>query len=112
MGDQEDSRVRYLRLARNAGSHAAFTAGLRPGRAAIVPCCWRPTSRIRPIWCPKLLQRWRAGNDVVWAVRAVREGISWTTQRTADIYYGLHAPLGLAEHAAPRGRISSSLTGA
>src|SRR5262249_10839684 len=29
------------------------------------------------------------GYDVVWAVRAAREGIPWTTRLAADIYYGL-----------------------
>jgi dolichol-phosphate mannosyltransferase len=85
---REDHRVRYLRLARNAGSHAAFTAGLTQARG---DCAVLLAADLQdpPDLVPRLLDRWRTGHDVVWAVRSAREGIPWTTRLSADIYYGL-----------------------
>jgi dolichol-phosphate mannosyltransferase len=84
----EDSRVRYLRLARNCGSHAAFAAGLAVARG---DCAVFLAADLQdpPELIPQLLERWQAGFEVVWAVRSAREGISLANKVTSDLYYGL-----------------------
>lgn len=84
----QDDRVRYLRLARNCGSHAAFAAGLAH-TAGDCAALLAADLQDPPELVPALLERWQAGHDVVWAVRSAREQVSWTTRLTAGIYYRL-----------------------
>lgn len=66
---QKDARVRGVRLARNSGSHAAIACGLAlaQGGAAVVLAA---DLQDPPETIPALLAGWRAGAQVVWAVRA------------------------------------------
>lgn len=82
----QDNRVRYLRLARNSGSHAAFASGLAQTRG---DCAVLLAADLQdpPELVPALLERWKAAHDVVWAVRSAREQVPWTTRFTAGIYY-------------------------
>jgi dolichol-phosphate mannosyltransferase len=84
----EDTRVRYVRLSRNCGSHAAFSAGLArcSGDCAVLLAA---DLQDPPEAIPTLLEKWREGNDVVWASRASREGESWWTRTSARAYYWL-----------------------
>jgi dolichol-phosphate mannosyltransferase len=50
-----------------------------------------------PELIPRLLERWQARNDVVWAGRTAREGESWTTRSTSRIYYWLMRLLALPD---------------
>src|SRR5665213_1921324 len=65
-----DPRVRWLRFSRNFGSHAGCTAGLEHSRgdAAIVMAA---DLQDPPETIPALVEKWRGGADVVWAVRRV-----------------------------------------
>lgn len=83
---QKDPRVRGIRLARNFGSHAAITCGLlhSSGRCAVVMAA---DLQDPPAVLPELLAQWRAGAQVVWAVRARREGETATTVGFARLYY-------------------------
>jgi polyisoprenyl-phosphate glycosyltransferase len=85
---QADSRVRGLRLARNAGSHTAITCGLRlaAGAGAVVMAVdlQDPPETILP-----LVEKWRAGAQVVWAVRAGREGETAAKLGFSRLYYAL-----------------------
>lgn len=83
-----DPRVCYVRLSRNSGSHTAFLAGLAQANG---DCAVLLAADLQdpPELVPELLARWRQGNDVVWAVRARREQIPWSTRLTASVYYGL-----------------------
>ncbi len=83
---REDLRVQYIRLSRNYGSHAAYSAGLAKcrGDSAILLAA---DLQDPPEMIPELLQCWRAGNDVVWATRSAREGESWYTKLFARVYY-------------------------
>ena len=85
---REDKRVVYLRLSRTCGSHAAASAGLQHCRGdyAVVMAAdlQDPPELIRELWSKS-----REGYDVVWAVRAQREGESWSTKFLAGLYYGL-----------------------
>ena len=82
----EDPRVKYIRLSRNSGSHAAFSAGLEycTGDCAVLLAA---DLQDPPETVPALLERWHEGSDVVWAVRMAREGESWRTKSFAAIYY-------------------------
>jgi len=84
----EDARVKYVRLSRNSGSHAAFSAGLAhcTGDCAVLLAAdlQDPPETVR-----ELLEHWREGSDVVWAVRLAREGETWSTQALAATYYWL-----------------------
>jgi dolichol-phosphate mannosyltransferase len=92
----DDPRVRYLRLSRNCGSHAAYTAGLArcTGDCAVLLAA---DLQDPPEAIPILLGKWREGNDVVWASRSKREGESWLTRLNSGIYYALMRRLALPE---------------
>jgi len=94
----EDATVSYVRLSRNCGSHAAFSAGLAwaSGDCAILLAAdlQDPPELIR-----QLLDRWEAGHDVVWACRAAREGEAWSTKLAAGLYYRLMRRFALPEMA-------------
>jgi dolichol-phosphate mannosyltransferase len=85
---REDGRVRYVRLARNSGSHAAFSAGLAhaTGKCAVLLAA---DLQDPPETVPQLYERWQEGSDVVWAVRLAREGETRTTKLLAGAYYWL-----------------------
>jgi dolichol-phosphate mannosyltransferase len=87
---------KYLRLSRNSGSHTAVAAGLHycAGDCAIIMAA---DLQDPPEMISQLLERWRAGNDVVWAGRSVREGESLTTRAAARIYYRLMRLLALPD---------------
>ncbi len=80
-----DPRVRGLRLARNSGSHLAITCGLQHAKgdaaALVVSDLQDP-----PELLSRMLERWRKGVQVVWAVRRVRPGEAHHTW-FASLYY-------------------------
>lgn len=91
-----DPRVTYLRLSRNCGSHAAYSAGLArcTGDCAVLLAA---DLQDPPESIPRLVEQWRAGNDVVWATRAAREGVSWSDKLFAGVYYSLMRRFALPE---------------
>jgi len=84
----QDPRVKVLRFAKNFGSHKAFTAGLEhaTGDAAVILAS---DLQDPPETIPQLVAKWREGARTVWAVRAEREGISFSDKLFARFYYGL-----------------------
>lgn len=68
-----DPRVRGFRLARNSGSHVAITCGLHQaaGAAAIMLAA---DLQDPPETIARMIDKWRAGAQVVWAVRRQRPG--------------------------------------
>jgi glycosyltransferase involved in cell wall biosynthesis len=81
-----DKRVRVIHFARNFGHQIAVTAGLDAacGRAVIVIDA---DLQDPPEVIPELIVRWREGNEVVYAVRAEREGETWLKELTAKLFY-------------------------
>jgi dolichol-phosphate mannosyltransferase len=81
-----DGRVRVVRFARNFGSHTAIKCGLdmAVGDCAVVLAADLQDS---PETIAPMLARWRAGAQVVWAVRNRREGESASTVGFARLYY-------------------------
>ena len=80
-----DSRIRGIRLARNSGSHLAITCGLQhssgDAAALVVSDLQDP-----PELLVQMLERWRTGVQVVWAVRREQPGEKQHTW-FASIYY-------------------------
>jgi dolichol-phosphate mannosyltransferase len=84
----EDRRIKVVLLSRNFGHQAALTAGLdhAGGNVAVT---LDSDLQDPPSLIPKLLERWRAGADVVYAVRRARAGESRFKLRTAKLFYRL-----------------------
>jgi polyisoprenyl-phosphate glycosyltransferase len=82
-----DPRVRGVRLARNSGSHVAITCGLHlvRGDAAVMMAA---DLQDPPETLDAMLERWRGGAQVVWAVRRQRPGDAGH-KGFAAIYYWL-----------------------
>lgn len=64
--------VRYLQLSRNFGKEAAITAGLEAATGDAVVCLDSDLQH-PPELIPQMLARWRAGADMVYAVRSHRQ---------------------------------------
>lgn len=81
-----DPRIKVLRFSKNFGSHKAFTAGLEhcTGDAAVILAA---DLQDPPETVPLLVEKWRSGARVVWAVRADRPGESIVTQLLSRLYY-------------------------
>lgn len=90
---QRDTRFRYARLAKNSGSHVAILAGLSQCRGA---CAVFLAADLQdpPELILHMLDLWRAGNHVVWAVREEREGVSRTDLFLSNAFYRLLNLLG------------------
>ena len=84
----EDPQVRGFRFARNFGAHQAITCGMRNARgdSAVVLAA---DLQDPPETLPELLKQWQAGAQVVWAVRARREGEKSSTVGFSRLYYWL-----------------------
>ena len=66
-----DSRVRLIRLSRNFGHQVALSAGLDHARGDAV-ISMDGDLQDPPELIPELIDRWRAGSDVVFAIRQRR----------------------------------------
>lgn len=87
-----DPRIKIVLLSRNFGHQAALTAGLdhASGNVAVT---LDSDLQDPPSVIPTLLERWRAGADVVYAVRRTRAGESRFKLRTAKLFYRLFRSL-------------------
>lgn len=81
-----DDRVRVLHLSRNFGHQAAITAGLDHARGDAVVML-DSDLQDPPAVIPELVERWRAGADVVSAVRRARPGETRIKLATAKWFY-------------------------
>jgi polyisoprenyl-phosphate glycosyltransferase len=83
---QEDQHVRPVIFARNFGHQVAISAGwdYARGEAIII---MDADLQDPPEVIPELIAKWRAGFEVVYAVRSEREGESWFKKTTAALFY-------------------------
>jgi len=81
-----DRRVRPVMFARNFGHQIAVTAGLdyARGQAAIII---DSDLQDPPEVILEMISKWREGVEVVYAVRADREGETWFKKLTAALFY-------------------------
>jgi len=85
---REDSHVRPLIFARNFGHQIAITAGWDYARGDAVVTI-DSDLQDPPELILELAKKWKEGYEVVYAVRAEREGESWFKLWTASIFYRL-----------------------
>lgn len=91
-----DSRVRGVRLARNSGSHVAIACGLQlAGGDAVVMMA--ADLQDPPETIGAMLDRWRRGAQVVWAVRRTRPGDRSYAGFAALYYWIVRRVVGLRE---------------
>ena len=81
-----DARVNVIRLARNFGHQIAVTAGVDYARGQAVILI-DADLQDPPAVIPRLIDKWRAGFQVVYAVRSERQGESMLKRLTAKLFY-------------------------
>ena len=84
----QDERVRPVIFARNFGHQIAVTAGLDYSRGQAVVII-DSDLQDPPEVILDLIAKWREGFEVVYAVRAEREGETWFKTFTASLFYRL-----------------------
>ena len=78
--------VKVIDLARNFGKEVALSAGIDHATgAAVIPI--DADLQDPPEVIVELVERWRAGHDVVYATRRSREGEGWFKRFSADAFY-------------------------
>jgi dolichol-phosphate mannosyltransferase len=83
---KEDKRVRPVIFARNFGHQIAITAGWDYARGAAVVII-DADLQDPPELILEMTKKWKEGYEVVYAVRAEREGESWFKLWTASLFY-------------------------
>lgn len=82
----EACAVHYVELSRNFGKENALSAGLEAARGQVVVLLdgdgQHPPALIAP-----MLEHWRAGADMVYAVRAHRRDESWVKRTGTALFY-------------------------
>lgn len=84
----QDARVRPVIFARNFGHQIAVTAGLDYSRGQAIVII-DADLQDPPEVILDLIAKWREGYEVVYAIRAEREGEGWFKLVTASIFYRL-----------------------
>ncbi|MBV6450109.1 MAG: putative glycosyltransferase [Anaerolineales bacterium] len=85
---KKDKRVRPVIFARNFGHQVAVTAGLDYSRGEAVVII-DSDLQDPPELILEMAKKWQEGYEVVFAVRAEREGESWFKLWTASLFYRL-----------------------
>lgn len=85
---RDPEHVRVIHFARNFGHQVAVTAGMdyARGRAVVLIDA---DLQDPPETIAELIQKWREGYEVVYAVRKERRGESWFKLMTASLFYRL-----------------------
>jgi dolichol-phosphate mannosyltransferase len=88
-----DKSVKVLQFSRNFGHQIALTAGLDHAKGDAVVVI-DSDLQDPPETIPRLLDKWRDGYEVVYAVRESREVDSWFKRMTARLFYGIMRKIG------------------
>jgi len=91
-----DPQVRIVALSRNFGHQYALTAGLDASTGDAVAVI-DADLQDPPEVIPEMVARWRDGADVVYGVRATRQGETAFKRGTAHVFYRLLQTLGNAD---------------
>jgi len=83
---RDDQRIRLIKLSRNFGHQVAITAGMQAasGDAIIV---MDADLQDPPELVLQMVEKWKEGNDIVYARRTERAGETWFKKSTANLYY-------------------------
>jgi glycosyltransferase involved in cell wall biosynthesis len=85
----DDDRIRALSLSRNFGKEAALSAGLDHARGrTVVPM--DVDLQDPPEVLGEMVEKWRAGFEVIYGVRRCRTSDPLPKRLTADLYYRTH----------------------
>lgn len=93
---ERDRRVKIITLSRNFGHQVALTAGLDHA-SGNVTVMLDADLQDPPELIPAMLDKWREGTDVVYAVRRLRSGETRTKLATARWFYRLFSKLAQIE---------------
>jgi len=85
---RRDERFRVVRLSRNFGHQIAITAGLDSARGAAIVVMDGDLQH-PPEVIHRLVERWREGYDVVYAIAEEHEQASWFKRHSATLFYRL-----------------------
>lgn len=85
---RQDSRVKVVSFSKNFGHQMAITAGVDYARGQAVVVI-DSDLQDPPELIPQLIERWKEGYQVVYAVRAEREGETWFKRAGASLFYRL-----------------------
>src|SRR5262249_45676491 len=94
---QRDGRVCAIRLARNVGSHVAVMCGLEHSRGAVV-MMMSADLQDPPEIILELLEKWRRGDQIVWAVRSGYEGRTRVARLVSRIYHAMMGKILANDH--------------
>jgi dolichol-phosphate mannosyltransferase len=83
---KQDKHIRPVIFARNFGHQIAITAGWDHARGEAVVII-DADLQDPPEVIPELIAKWKEGYQVVYAVRAEREGETWFKRFTASLFY-------------------------
>lgn len=86
--EADPGHVRAVHFARNFGHAVAVTAGMDYARGDAV-ILMDADLQDPPETVLRLIEKWREGYEVVYAVRAQREGETWFKRTTAALFYRL-----------------------
>lgn len=81
-----DPHVRLVRLSRNFGHQIAISAGIDHALGDTVTVI-DTDLQDPPEVIARMVDRWRAGADIVYGVRSVRRGETWFKRGTASLFY-------------------------
>ncbi|MDQ8031509.1 glycosyltransferase [Bordetella genomosp. 1] len=87
---------RYVQLSRNFGKEAALSAGLEAADGDAV-ICLDADMQHPPALIDEMVRRWRAGADMVYAVRADRADETWFKRAGTRLFYRLMTGAGRPE---------------
>jgi dolichol-phosphate mannosyltransferase len=114
---ERDPRVKGLSFSRNFGFQIAATAGLDFARGDAVILTDADLQDPPEVY-PAMLAQWRAGYDVVYGVRASRQGETWFKLTTAKLFYriihritSINIPLDTGDFRLMDRRVINSLRG-
>ncbi len=83
---KNNSKIKIINFSRNFGKEAALTAGLFYSKGKIVVPI-DSDLQDPPELILQMVEKWKAGYDVVYAKRAVRHGETWLKIITAEYFY-------------------------
>ncbi len=86
--NRRDPRVKVVYFSKNFGHQLAITAGTDYAQGCAVVVI-DSDLQDPPEVIPELIAKWREGYEVVYAVRAEREGETWFKTMTAALFYRL-----------------------
>ena len=85
---KKNQNFKYIRLSKNSGSHIAIIAGLQHCKGDIAVFL-AADLQDPPELITEMLVKWQDNNDVVWAVRETRHGVSFVEKCFSRLFYML-----------------------